>query len=463
MTVSKPYNFFDLSSLKAWTDRPIDDSSLFTSAVHYLLRILFITLAEFEKSELSLRSSALTYTILLSLVPMLAMSTAVVKGLGGGDQLRKVTYTYIASLERDKGAQMSDPGDQLRPMAVPQPAEKIPDLTGHLRTAVDKLFDYVDRTNFTTLGTIGMVGILISVLLVLGHIESAMNAIWKVSTARSLQRKISDYLTLMILLPISINITFAASAFLNNPVLASKMDILIPFDWLQSLLLKPIPILFITLTFYAIYIFFPNTKVKNRPAVIGALLAALLWFSVQNVYINLQVGVANYNAIYGSFASLPLFLVWIYLGWLFILTGAQVAYAFQNEKTYRLLPFKGSPSVKLGAAFDVMDHIYSAFTKHQPVTARNLADALPHYAPLMITDTLDELMKAGMIHVSQTDDRLLPMSPIEEYDRQIIVSIILGTDAPDTTGGIMSRKAIEAARAESSLHDPGTRKVSTPD
>ncbi len=369
----------------------------------------------------------------------------------------------MSSLERDKSAKTSDYDDQLHPMAVLQPAEKTTDLTGHLQTAVDTLFDYVDRTNFTTLGTIGMVGILISVLLVLGHIESAMNAIWKVSAARSLQRKISDYLTLMVLLPISINITFAASAFLNTPALASKMDMVIPFDWLQSLLLKPIPILFITLTFYAMYIFFPNTKVKSRPAVIGALLAGLLWFTVQNIYISLQVGVANYNAIYGSFASLPLFLVWIYLGWLFILTGAQVAYAFQNEKTYRLLPFKDSPSVKLSAAFDVMDYIYTAFTEHQPVTARNLADNLPHYAPLMVTDTLDELMKAGMIRVSQTDDRLLPMPPVDEYDRQIIVSIILGTDAPDTAGGIVSRKAIEAARTQSSLHDPGTRKVSTPD
>lgn len=463
MPATRHHNLLDYSSLRAWADRPIDDSSLFTSAAHYLLRVLFITLTEFQKSELSLRSGALTYTILLSLVPMLAMSTAVVKGLGGGDQLRKAAYTYIASLERSKNSAMSDHGDQFSPTAVLQPAEKATDLTSHLRTAVDTLFDYVDRTNFTTLGTIGMVGILISVLLVLSHIESAMNAIWKVSAARSLQRKISDYLTLMILLPISINITFAASAFLQSPVLASKMDLIIPFEWLQSLLLKPIPIFFITLTFFAMYVFFPNTKVKNIPALIGASLAALLWFTVQNIYISLQVGVANYNAIYGSFASLPLFLVWIFLGWLFILTGAQVAFAFQNVKTYRLMPFKASPSVKLGAAFDIMDHIYTGFATHKPVSARSLVGDLPHYAPVIITDTLDALMTAGVIHISHTDQRLLPMLPMEGYDRQNIVSIILGTDAPDTAGGIMSREAIEAAGVQSSRHDPGTIKNNTPD
>ncbi len=160
------------------------------------------------------------------------------------------------------------------------------------------------------------------------------------------------------LLPISINVAFAAGAFLKSPALALQMDRLIPFEWLQSLLLKPIPIFFISLTFYAMYIFFPNTRVKNLPAVVAALLAALIWFMVQNVYISLQLGVSNYNAIYGSFATLPLFILWMYLGWVFILTGAQLAYAFQNVKTYRLVPFSGSPSLKLGAAFDIMDHIY---------------------------------------------------------------------------------------------------------
>ncbi|MGB3209578.1 MAG: YihY/virulence factor BrkB family protein [Desulforhopalus sp.] len=432
------------SSLATWADRQVTDCSRFTLAVHYLLRVFLITLTEFKKNELSIRSSALTYAILLSLVPMLAMSTAIVKGLGGGDQLRKAAFTYIETLDRSTGSEMSGPAEN-----SPQQSTQIPmigtNLMGHLRSALDRLFDYVDRTNFATLGTFGVVGIMVSVLLVLGHIESAMNAIWKVIAARSLLRKVADYLTLMILLPISINIAFAASAFLTSPVLALKMDRFIPFEWLQSLLLKPVPIFFITLTFYLMYIFFPNTKVKTIPAVIGASLAAALWFIVQNVYISLQLGVAKYNAIYGSFATLPLFLVWMYLGWIFILTGAQVAFAFQNEKTYRLVPFSGSPSLKLGAAFDIMDHIYTAFSARRPVTATNLAENLPHYSPPIIKDAVDDLTRAGIIYITQTDDRLFPSAPSEQYDRQKIVGIILGIEAPDTTGGKLSRKAIEAA------------------
>lgn len=452
MTTPLPSNSPERPSLRIWADRPVTDCSPVTSAVHSLLRVLLITVAEFKNSNLSLRSSALTYTILLSLVPMLAMSTAVVKELGGGNQLRKAAYTYIETLEKSNSYKVTDPVDGLAPRGT-QPPETGTNLTAHLRSAIDKLFDYVDRTNFATLGTIGVIGILLSVLLMLGHIESAMNAIWKVSAARSILRKIADYLTLMILLPFSINITFAASAFLKSPVLALKMDQLIPLEWLQSLLLKPIPIFFIALTFYVMYIFFPNTRVKSFPAAVGATLAALFWFMVQNVYISLQLGVSNYNAIYGSFATLPLFLVWMYLGWIFILTGAQVAFAFQNEKTYKLIPFSGSPSVKLGAAFDIMDHLYTAFAAGAPVTARNLAGNIPHYPPLIIEDAVGVLVKAGVVHVSRKDDRLLPVSPSEQYDRQKLVNLILGTDAPDTTGGLLSRKAIEAAGTKSSQHN----------
>ncbi len=434
-------------SLVTWADNPLPDCSFFTRAMHYLLRVLLITLSEFNKNEISLRASALTYTILLSLVPMLALSTAVVKELGGGDQLRKAAYMYLATLEQSNSFKTTDRVDHIVPWnATPQEETN---LTGHLRSAVDTLFDYVDKTNFATLGTIGIIGVLIGVLLMLSHIESAMNAIWKVSAARPIPRKIADYLTLMLLLPISINVAFAAGAFLKSPALALQMDRLIPFEWLQSLLLKPIPIFFISLTFYAMYIFFPNTRVKNLPAVLSALLAAVVWFMVQNVYISLQLGVSNYNAIYGSFATLPLFILWMYLGWVFILTGAQLGYAFQNVKTYRLVPFSGSPSLKLGAAFDIMDHVYDSLACQKPVTAGSLADSLPHYYPQIIREALDKLISAGLVHVSQTDNRLFPAFPSEQYERQKVVDIILGTEAPDTAGGVLSRSAIAAAGTQS--------------
>lgn len=438
------------STLKAWADGQKTGAASWQRLVHPVVRLILITAAEFSNNALSLRSAALTYTVLLSLVPILAMSTALVKGLGGDNQLRKAAYSYIETLTDRGGESVS----QSKTITLPEETTHLPkngvNLTAHLRSAVDQLFDYVDKTNFATLGSIGVVGILLSVILVLSYIEEAMNGIWKVASGRSLLRKIADYLTLLILLPISINVTFAASAMLQSPALIAKIDILLPFAWLQTLLLKAVPVAIITLTFYVMYIFFPNTKVKTLPALLGAGLAAFFWTLMQDIYITLQIGVANYNAIYGSFATLPLFLVWIYLGWLFILIGAQVAYACQNLRNYNILPLAAVPSLKLGAAFDIMDCMNSAFACAKAVTPHDLAQYLPHYQAAVITEVVAKLREAGLLHVSQTDNRLLPASPGKGNDYQEVVAIILGTDTADTSGGARSIRAMEAAAVASS-------------
>lgn len=417
--------------LTTWADTGTSNPSLLNSSFRHLLRIILITTTEFKNNALSLRSGALTYTVLLSLVPMLAMSTAVVKGLGGGDQLRQAAYTYIETLEHSA--------------AQEQPSDTQEKLTDHLRSAADKLFDYVDRTNFATLGTIGMIGILFSVILVFSHIETAMNVIWKVQNGRSILRKIADYLTLLVLMPISINIAFAASAFLANPQLASKVDLIIPFAWLQTLILQLLPVFFIALTLYVIYIFFPNTKVKNLPAMFGAILAAFLWFSVQNIYITLQVGVAKYNAIYGSFATLPLFLIWMYLGWIFILSGAQVAYAVQNAKTYSLKKIPAKPSQNLAAAFDMIHLIYSSFEQKTDFKLSDICFHLPQYPEKILQEVVVQLQEAGIIHLAQSNQQMLPSGPKKSFDDQTVVNIILGTDAPDTWGGKQSLMAINGS------------------
>jgi len=438
------YKHQKYTALTIWADNKITNPSALQSAIHNFLRIILVTIEEFKNNDLSLRSSALTYTVLLSLVPMLAMSTAVVKGLGGGDQLREAAYSYIQTLELNNSK--NQPLSSEQPVANSgQTMQKSEKLTDHLRSAADKLFDYVDRTNFATLGTIGMIGILLSVILVLSHIESAMNAIWGIKTGRSLIRKIADYLTLLILMPISINVAFAASAFITNPKLASKIDIVIPFVWLQALLLKFLPVFFIALTLYVIYIFFPNTKVKTLPALFGAVLAALFWFNVQNVYINLQVGVAKYNAIYGSFATLPLFLIWMYFGWMFILTGAQVAFACQNVASYKLCKTVAKPSQNLAAAFDIIELIYSFFTRKESLTADDIKTKLSEYPETVLEKVITQLREGGIIHLSKTNRQLLPAEPQENYKQQSVIDIILGVEAPDTEGGNRSLQAIGGA------------------
>ncbi|BHH84159.1 YihY/virulence factor BrkB family protein [Desulforhopalus sp. 52FAK] len=439
-----------------WLDRKDEPSNKPVAVIRYILRLVFIIIRQFKRNDLSLRSGALTYAILLSMVPMLAMSTAVVKGLGGGDQLKEVAFSYLETLEtQENTTPVSTTSDHsVSPVEDTENdvATKELSLTRHLRSAVTQLFDYVDKTNFATLGTIGVIGILLSVIMVLGNIETAMNSIWKVSEGRPLLRKIADYLTLLILLPLSINLAFAASAFINNPKLSLAIDSYIPLEWLQALLLNALPVFFITLSFYVLYIFFPNTKVKTLPALIGAAIAAYCWIFIQNVYISMQVGVAKYNAIYGSFATVPLFLVWIYLSWIFILAGAQIAFAIQNEKGFSLVKIQSKPTFRLSAAFDIMDRIYRAFNNGEQLAIEQLTSALPTYPPQIIESVLIDLVGGGFLTVAGSKNYYLPLFSEHQYNRSDIVATIFGNDAPKTSGGQFSLEAIRGAMQAKSSH-----------
>ncbi|PIE55966.1 MAG: ribonuclease BN [Desulfobulbus propionicus] len=424
-----------------WLDRERTDLSPIQQKLLSAARIIAITLYRFINNNLSLRSSAMTFTLLLSLVPMLAMSTAVVKGMGGGNQLKNLAYRYLDTLEESKGFALPDFGSKKEQQPE---TESKKTLTAWLRTVVDKVFDYVDHTNFATLGSFGVLGILLTALLMLNHIEKTMNVIWAVESGRSLMRKLSDYMTLLILFPLSINITFAASAILRHPEFSEKFNLIVPFDWMQPLVLQAVPIFFITISLSAVYIFFPNTRVKTVAALAGAFLAAVLWFIMQNVYITLQIGVAKYNAIYGTFASAPLFLVWIWLGWVFIFLGAQFAWAIQHHRRFSFTVARAEPALQLAAAFDISDSIYRNFTTGQAVTSQQVLEQI-NYSYTLGKEVLEKLVAQGLFHHSQRDDRLLPCLPEQAFDQAGIAKVILGQNTPDTEGGKKSHEAIASA------------------
>ena len=433
------------NKLTRWADKPPASPSIFLSIIHAVIRVMLISMREFRGNHLPLRSGALTYTILLSLVPMLAMSTAVIKGLGGDSKLRQVVYSYVDTLENPKivrdDARNNPPTVTLQLPPTVDPEQTVSNLTEHIHSAVEKIFAYVDRTNFATLGTIGVIGIFFSVILVLSTIEMAMNSIWHVSSGRSLLRKITDYLTLIILFPLSINIGFAASAILKYPTWLDKMETLVPVIWIQGVLFKLVPVFFITLTLFVTYIFFPNTRVKSGPAMIGALIAGSLWVSAQNLYFHLQIGVANYNAIYGSFATLPLFLIWLFIGWLFILTGAQIAFGVQNRNRYQLIPKAVTPVQLLGAGFDIITLVYQSFNQRMALTRDTLTRQLSEYDPSLITHATDLLIAANLLSRNEHHE-LLPTSPAEMTDPKMIIPAILGSTTPDTPGGHQSIQLI---------------------
>ncbi len=416
-------------------------------ALHTFTRLLLITAREFRKNELSLRASALTYITLLSLVPLLAMSTALVKGFGGDNHLRQVVYGYIDTLEHNSTPTAPAPSQlDTTPAAEPGDTdETTATLTVHLRSAADKLFNYVDKTDFTTLGSIGVLVMLITIIMVFDTIEKAMNAIWQVHFGRSALRKVTDYLALLILMPVTINIGFAATTILKSPTLLGKIEPFLPVIWLQTSFLLLLPILFITLALSITYMAFPNTRVHPIPALIGAIFAGSLWFITQNIFISLQIGVSNYNAIYGSFATLPLFLVWLYLGWIFILSGAQVAFACQTHHNYQLLPEPPTPAQQLSAAFDIVHQVFLSFDRQQTLTIKMLPDLCPGHPPSLISSTIEQLLAAGIIHIEDKEQHLFPTLPAAKLSQGTLVKAILGRETPDTEGGRQSRNAIEAA------------------
>jgi len=400
--------------LLAWLDDEDEGQSWPVSGLRRILRVIAITLREFDRNDLFLRAAALTLTILLSLVPILAISTAVIKGLGGDNHLKQLAYNSIAIVGGQKT--VAESGDRTAPADTSFPE--------HLRSAVDRIFAYVDRTNFTTLGTIGTVALIVSIMLVLHQIEAAMNTIWHVRAGRSLLRKVSDYITLLVLMPLAVNIGFAASALIESPTLLARVDAVVPVLWLQGLLLKAIPIVFITLALHIIYVFFPNTRVRTLPALAGSILAAICWFGAQSLFVSMQIGVSRYNAIYGSFATLPLFLLWIQIVWIVVLAGAQFACTLQSSSRLPLTSSAADPEQRLGTAFAVMVEVQRAFDHQLPLTATELADNLPDHQARLIREITEDLVQAGLIHRSSTDGRLLPCGPAEAFRPSRLIALI---------------------------------------
>jgi len=422
-----------LQRLFNWANNPCTGNSPGKEKLHSLIRIILITAKEFSANELNIRASALTYTILLSLVPMLAMSTAVLKGIGGNDQLRTVVYSYIDTL--DKTTPLTKGGLSHLPVDLNVPASNDDQsITAQFRSVADQIFNYVDNTNFATLGTIGVLGVLFSAILVLSNIELSMNTIWHVPSGRSLIRKVTDYLTLLILMPISINLGFVANTVLKNDTILQKIMSFFPAPWVQTVLLLVVPLFFITLSMFLIYIFFPNTKVKSGPALIGACFASTLWFLTQNLYIGLQIGVSKYNAIYGSFATLPLFLIWMFLGWVFILGGAQLAFACQRQNSYQLKELKHSPMEMVSAAFDILRITYQSYTDKSTLQKKDLSYHCPSYSALLLLETTNRLIAGHVIEISKKD-RLLPGAPATQMQYKEVLKAILGDSFPNTEGG----------------------------
>ncbi|MCK5915300.1 MAG: YihY/virulence factor BrkB family protein, partial [Deltaproteobacteria bacterium] len=298
------------------------------------------------------------------------------------------------------------------------------DFSAYLYEAVDKIFAYVDRTNFAALGIVGTFLLLITVLIVINGIEEALNAIWQVERSRSLRRKFMNYMALIIICPLTVNLGIGATTMLNIPAIAKHLDTFFPIAWIQGLLFKLVPLALLTVTFVLFYYFLPNLKIKAKAAWIGGLTGALGLITLQKIFILLQVGVANYNAIYGSFATVPLFLLWVHTAWLVFLIGAEVAFTIQHYQNYHTTGRHLPPGPEMALTFDLINEIYKHFDHRRQATLQNLATAT-NESTLAIDKLLKRLTKANLVRVTENQPpTYLPTTPAARFEAQEITALL---------------------------------------
>lgn len=240
-------------------------------------------------------SAALSYTTVLSIVPLLAVAFAVTKGLGlyNAPSVRELLLRALAG----------------RPEVV------------------DRILEYIQNTNVKTLGAVGTALLVFTSISLLTTIESALNDIWKVRQARGPWSRFTNYAALIVICPLFLFASLSATATIQSSALVQK---LLSYEVVTSLYLTALsvlPYLSIWAAFFLVYKFLPNTAVSAKSALIGALSGGTLWQLLQWVYLKYQFGMAGYNAIYGSFAQIPLLLVWLYLSWAVVLLGAEISHA----------------------------------------------------------------------------------------------------------------------------------------
>jgi membrane protein len=296
-------------------------------------------------------------------------------------------------------------------------------------------------------GLVAGIGILVlfwSALKVLGHIESALNEIWKVKP-RSFVRKLTDYLSVLMISPLLIIVSSSMNVYITTQVTAitNRLTLLQVASPLIYFLLKLMPYGLGWLLFILIYMVMPNTRVSFKSALVAGLIGGTIFQLSQGLYINAQVVVSKYNAIYGSFAALPLFLIWLQLSWMIVLFGAQIAYAHQHVGNFtgKVDHRNAGPAAFKIWAIRIAHRIVRHFEKGLPaLTADRLAEPLQLPFP-MVVQILDRLVACGILSAVQLDNgEEVGYQPARDIHSLTIMAVL---EAWDGCGQSLSAEAAD--------------------
>lgn len=367
------------------------------------LRIIVLALRGSIENKVTVRASALTYYTLMSIVPVLAMGFGIAKGFGVDKYLEQQLMESLKGQEE----------------------------------VMNKLIDFSNsllaRTGGGIIAGIGVVLLFYSVAKVFSSIETSFNDIWKIDKPRSLSRKFTDYLSMMLIAPLLLIASSSISVYLATQLdtIAKQIELIGYISPYIMFVLKFIPYFLIWILFSIIYIVMPNTKVSTQSGIIAGIIAGSLFVVTQWLYIDFQVGVSRYNAIYGSFAALPLFLIWIQLSWLIVLFGAEISFANQNVDLYEFESESERISINSRKTLSllIVNLIVKRFEKgEEPLTALELSQNLKIPVRLMKV-LLSQLIQCRII--SETIDsktKNIAYQPAQHIDNFTVSFIINSID-----------------------------------
>jgi membrane protein len=354
-------------------------------------RIFVVVLRGFYEDKIQLRATSLTYNTLLSLVPLAAVLFGIAKGFGFDKALERYLIENL----------------QVHDVIVTK--------------VIDFSHTLLENTKGGLIAGIGVIILFWSIIRVLANIESSFNDIWGIKKARTLVRKISDYLSFMLICPFLLVMSSTVTVVLASQykLAAKKIGLLGTFDPAIIFFLKFFPLGMLWLMFTFIYIFMPNKKVTLKAGALAGFLAALAFHFFQLLYISSQIWIAKYNAIYGSFAALPLFLVWLQISWLIALLGAEFSFAQQNLETYEFehVYEKISYSFKKLLGLRIVYALVQNFAQARaPWTERKISQELE--IPIrLVRELLRELREAKVVsQVILEDDQTAAYQPARSTD-----------------------------------------------
>ncbi len=400
-----------------------------------VLRNLYAVIRDIISGQLTLRSMSLVYTTLLSVVPLIAFSFSVLKGLGVHKDLQGQLYTIVEPLG-DKGVEI-----------------------------VDNLISVVNNVNGSVLGGIGLAFFIYTAISMVQKIEESFNYVWYVTKPRSFSRRFTEYMLILLLGPLAIAIVFGTLASLQNEAIvqwAANSPLLSPIFSATSRLT---PFLVITAIFTALYKYMPNTEVRFGSALVGGLTGSFLWVTLAAIFTAFIANSARTQAIYASFAISIVALMWLYLNWLILLIGSQLAFYFQNPAYMRIgrRDPRLSNAMRERLALNVMLIVGSAFRdSKRSITQRALSEEL-RIPSITVAPLIEALHGNGLLMTTEKDE-LLPGQEMSRIRLSDIVDVVRvegetgsyrdpkWSDAVDNLGNSID-SAVDNTLGEKSLAD----------